>query len=83
MSALHMLPSSFSPSQCSQIVVAPFFPPDTARTGNPSFRMQVVSFLQAVILAEGMAEIRSSHKSGNQMTVFFVQKAFQTFYRFL
>ena len=29
-----------------------------------------------------MTEIRSSHKSGNQMSVFFVQKALQTFYRF-
>ena len=36
---------------------------------------QIVSFFQAVILAEGMAEIRSSHKSGNQMSVFFVQMA--------
>ena len=29
-----------------------------------------------------MTEIRSSHKSGNQMSVFFVQKALQTFYGF-
>ena len=43
---------------------------------------QVISILQSMVLTQRMAEIRSSYKSGNQMSVFLGQQLLQAFHCF-